>query len=109
MTRSRTLVAAVVAVVLPLLLAACAPAETPPAASDDGPETTADGLSALVLSTALKRGCTKARPAAGFDNVGLERGATAVDFTLKDINGDEYTLSGLLAEKPVVMIFGSFT
>jgi hypothetical protein len=33
----------------------------------------------------------------------------AVDFTLKDTYGSEYSLSALLAEKPVVMVFGSFT
>jgi peroxiredoxin len=36
-------------------------------------------------------------------------GELAIDFTLKDIHGSEYTLSKLLGEKPVVMIFGSFT
>ena len=36
-------------------------------------------------------------------------GQIAIDFTLKDTKGKDYTLSNLLAEKPVVMIFGSFT
>ena len=33
----------------------------------------------------------------------------AVDFTLKDIHGNTVSLAGLLSEKPVVMVFGSFT
>ena len=36
-------------------------------------------------------------------------GQLAIDFTLKDTKGKAYTLSKLLAEKPVIMIFGSFT
>ena len=36
-------------------------------------------------------------------------GQLAIDFTLKDTKGKAYTLSNLLAERPVVMIFGSFT
>ena len=33
----------------------------------------------------------------------------AVDFTLKDPSGKEYTLSTLLATKPVLLVFGAFT
>lgn len=40
---------------------------------------------------------------------GLRVGDIAVDFTLKDIHGTEYTLSHLLAEKPVALVVGSFT
>lgn len=36
-------------------------------------------------------------------------GQLAIDFTLKDTKDNAYTLSSLLANKPVVMIFGSFT
>jgi cytochrome oxidase Cu insertion factor (SCO1/SenC/PrrC family) len=61
-----------------------------------------------VLSSALKRGC-QPPGSAGFANVGLAEGATAVDFTLKDTGGNEVSLSDLLREKPVVMVFGSFT
>jgi len=45
----------------------------------------------------------------GFNAVGLNTGQKAINFTLKDTGGREYRLSRLLAEKPVVMIFGSFT
>jgi hypothetical protein len=36
-------------------------------------------------------------------------GQLAVDFTLKDTKGKAYTLSRLLAEKPVIVILGSYT
>ena len=36
-------------------------------------------------------------------------GELAIDFTVKDTQGREFTLSKLLADKPVVMTFGSFT
>lgn len=39
----------------------------------------------------------------------LAVGSTAVDFTLKDRQGQEHTLSKLLAEKPVLLFLGSFT
>ncbi len=61
-----------------------------------------------VLSTALKRGCFRTTRG-NFDNAGLAIGERAVNFTLKDIYGNEYRLSRLLALKPVVMVFGSFT
>jgi hypothetical protein len=39
----------------------------------------------------------------------LAEGALAVDFTLKDLSGRSHTLSSLLATKPVLLVFGSFT
>jgi spore coat protein CotH len=69
-----------------------------------------DNLGEPILSNALIRGCKPAsRPSGGFATVGLEEGERAVDFKLKDVHGNEFVLSRLLAEKPVVMIFGSFT
>ena len=63
-----------------------------------------------LLSATLKRNCQFNQPLIrNFDNAGLGIGETAVNFTLRDIYGSEYTLSGLLAEKPVMMVFGSFT
>ena len=41
--------------------------------------------------------------------MGLAVGEPAVEFTLKDVNGTPHTLSALLAEKPVVIVFGSYT
>lgn len=39
----------------------------------------------------------------------LPAGSRAIDFTLADVNGKTYTLAQLLAEKPVVLVTGSFT
>jgi len=61
-----------------------------------------------MLSTTLKRNCPPT-VRGNFDSVGLAIGEMAVNFTLKDIHGNEFVLSRLLAEKPVVMVFGSFT
>jgi hypothetical protein len=62
------------------------------------------------LSSTLTRNCpvgpTRAQ---AFEDAGLGPGQKAVNFTLLDTQGVEYRLSRLLAEKPVVMIFGSFT
>jgi len=41
--------------------------------------------------------------------VSLNEGDAAVDFTLKDTSGQNYSLSSLLATKPVLMVFGAFT
>ncbi len=62
-----------------------------------------------LLSDALIRNCGRNRTSGGFGKVGLVEGDTAIDFTLKDIHGNIVSLSELLSEKPVVMIFGSFT
>jgi len=62
-----------------------------------------------VLSNNLKRDCQINRDSEGFDTVGLSIGETAVNFALRDIYGTEVQLSRLLSEKPVVMVFGSFT
>jgi hypothetical protein len=41
--------------------------------------------------------------------LGIDTGERAVDFTLRDTAGNEHTLSGLLQEKPVLLILGAFT
>ena len=68
-----------------------------------------DNISGPVLSNDLIRGIKRVRRSGDFDNVGLPIGETAVDFTLKDVDGNTVSLRGLLNEKPVVMVFGSFT
>ena len=88
------------------LLAACSAAVEPTALA---PAATPDGADVPVLSDALKHNCSQSGSRGGFASAGLDVGATAVDFTLRDVYGDEYTLSRMLAEKPVVMVFGSFT
>ena len=99
--------------VLLLLLVACnqAPAATPtptvsPPSSTPTPEATPEP-GEPVLSDVLIGNCT----ADGFasDKIGLPVGEKAINFTLKDVQGTEVRLSRLLAEKPVVLIFGSFT
>lgn len=40
---------------------------------------------------------------------GLHPGDAAVDFTLKDVEGTPHRLADLLAEKPVLLVLGSFT
>lgn len=64
-----------------------------------------------VLSTELRRNGEMMTSGGkrGFDESGLGIGETAVNFTLRDTDGQEFRLSRLLAEKPVVMVFGSFT
>jgi len=62
-----------------------------------------------ILLDTLRRNCQITQGSDNFNETGLAVGGTAVNFTLKDINGSEVRLSRLLAEKPVMMVFGSFT
>jgi hypothetical protein len=39
----------------------------------------------------------------------IQAGSKAVGFALRDVNGTSYTLSGLLAGKPVLLVHGAFT
>ena len=39
----------------------------------------------------------------------IQAGSKAVEFSLRDANGTSYTLSGLLAGKPVLLVQGAFT
>ena len=57
----------------------------------------------------LSRNCQLSESQSDFNNVGLQVGRTALNFTLKDTEGTEYRLSQLLVDKPVVIVFGSFT
>jgi cytochrome oxidase Cu insertion factor (SCO1/SenC/PrrC family) len=99
--------------ILVLVVGACtsagSPSPTPTAHGDEkalAPNTPAEP----VLSGALIRGCPPTtRPGGGFAAVGLSEEEKAVDFKLQDVHGNEFVLSQLLAEKPVVMVFGSFT
>jgi cytochrome oxidase Cu insertion factor (SCO1/SenC/PrrC family) len=81
------------------------------ACSNPAPTTTPDPppagpAAAPKLSTELVRGCQQSRT---LGQGGPSQGEPAIDFTLRDIHGKACTLSKLLAEKPVVLIFGSFT
>ena len=81
--------------------------QTSESATSPAPNTNEDQK--LLLSDSLRKGCQRGRYVGGLDKAGLPVGETAVDFTLKDTDGATVSLSGLLGEKPVVMIFGSFT
>ena len=67
------------------------------------PEPTA--METLNLSTDLVRGCDRRD---GTDPK-LQEGDKAVEFILEDVTGSTFTLSELLSEKPVALIYGSFT
>ena len=100
-----------------VVIVACVPTSTP-TLTPPSEELDESGLSTTpsneqseepVLSNALTRGCERSGSSGGFDNAGLAVGETAVNFTLKDIDGNTVSLADLLSEKPVVMVFGSFT
>lgn len=57
------------------------------------------------LSNELTRGCEEK----GQKAKGPDVNDQAIEFSLQDVSGNTYTLSELLLEKPVYMIFGSFT
>jgi hypothetical protein len=86
--------------------------QTPTNTVTIGPEQTAQVMTpavsqafSLELANYLATGCTKKDPKMSSP----KEGELAVEFSLRDVNGVEYTLSELLSEKPVYMIFGSFT
>jgi cytochrome oxidase Cu insertion factor (SCO1/SenC/PrrC family) len=91
----------------PTATATATPAQTPTAAMMPTVTVTATPAPPrLEPASTLARRCDQyqsfaARP--------MTPGQLAIDFTLKDTAGKAYTLSNLLAEKPVIMIFGSFT
>jgi hypothetical protein len=87
-----------------VLLLACGPAE----------ETTAPVQEPLELRTA-DSGCFH-YPMTDFNThnyaeteISIASGDRAAEFELRDLEGATYTLSGLLAEKPVLLVLGSFT
>ena len=89
------------------------PPVTPPSILKPQEPARADNLTVVkpgepALSVTLKRGC-QSLATTNFDSTGLGLGETAVNFTLRDIQGREVRLSRLLTEKPAVVIFGSFT
>ncbi len=95
-----------------LALAACSPAEGPAGGSgavqpDTGPK--AGSAAGPQLSNALKANCEEGRTSGGIGQAGIPQGAPAVDFTLQDTEGRDHTLSAMLAQKPVLLVFGSFT
>ena len=99
-----------------------APTPSPESALDPAPEPTPESevtpeessnvaKDGPMLSGILKRNCqdTQLSLSDNYDEAGLQVGEKAIDFRLTDINSTEFQLSQLLVEKPVVMVFGSFT
>jgi hypothetical protein len=86
------------------------------ACSDNGsPATPTPPSTTPVLSAALRSGCF-GWPTSEFtpDNFAtvrtlVQQGAPAVEFSLRDADGRTYSLSGLLATKPVLIMTGSYT
>ncbi len=70
----------------------------------------------LMPESSLTPGCVN-WPAENFSlsnragqlSTGVKTGDTAIEFTLKDIEGTSYSLSSLLETKPVLLVFGSYT
>lgn len=95
-----------------LALAACSPADNPADPVDAVPPAAgaeSGGGAGPRLSGVLNAGCEKNLPSGGIGKAGVAQGRLAVDFTLKDTDGRDHTLSAMLAQKPVLMVFGSFT
>ncbi len=59
----------------------------------------------LELSKDLVRGCLRGDQT----DYQLREGDSAVEFSLMDVDGETYVLSELLQEKPVALIYGSYT
>ncbi len=86
------------------------------ACSDDtAPAAPSPPSTAPVLSTALRSGCF-GWPASEFSlgnfatvRTLLQPDSPAVEFTLRDADGRSYSLSSLLATKPVLIMTGSYT
>jgi len=53
--------------------------------------------------------CCQPPVSTDFNSAGIAEGETAVEFNLNDTTGNDVSLSGLLQEKPVVLVLGSFT
>ncbi len=118
----RKLTTAIV-LLLALAFAACAPpaqqtAQATPTAKPTpalGSPTAPVGGSHLAPATALVSNCLgwpeREISQSNFIRfkTSLAEGEPAVDFALKDVNGATYTLSGLLATKPVLLVLGGVT
>jgi hypothetical protein len=86
------------------------------ACSDDGaPAAPSPPSTTPVLSTDLRSGCfgwpvTEFSPGnCATVRTLLQPGSPAVELTLRDADGRSYSLSGLLATKPVLIMTGSYT
>lgn len=95
-----------------LAAAACDDSTVAPPARDPS---AGDVVSVLRSSRHLTSGCYEWRPddLTFIDRnetvVSFAAGDTAVDFTLRDVDGEPYRLQTLLGTRPVVLIFGAFS
>ena len=105
MFREKLWLGITVIILLTLVFGAC----TSTSKSSEITDSDIQGATELALSDALLRGCKLTEASRNFNNVDLAVGETAVDFALQDTQGNTVSLAGLLIEKPVVMVFGSFT
>jgi hypothetical protein len=99
---------------LGFLLTACNPISTEPSTlklnstSEPATLSTTAELKSQVPSDTLKP-CCQPPVSSNFNSIGITEGETAVKFNLNDTIGNDVSLSGLLQEKPLVLVLGSFT
>lgn len=99
----------VLAVIFCLLYSAACSAPQPPVLPASSPTQVPITLPALLTLPPVT--CPPIREDINyeFNQAGPGVGETAIDFSLESTAGEQITLSALLVEKPVVLIFGSFT
>jgi hypothetical protein len=86
-----------------------------PAGCDDDPATVRPPQEDSGLSSNLQSGCYS-WPGEEFSpenlaalDAALPAGSAAVDFSLRDLEGNTFRLSTLLKSKPVLLVLGSYT
>jgi hypothetical protein len=88
------------------------------AGGQDGGDVTADAggdEGGLVLSDALVDNCFNwpqdefSSTNKASNRTSVAEGGLAVEFTLLDVDGNPFTLSELLATRPVFLVFGAYT
>ncbi len=93
-----------------LTLAACSLLGGAPNPKADAPS--ADDRDAMTLRTDLKSGCFSGewtRNNHAKDEVFVDEGEAAFDFTLDDISGHPVHLADLLEQRPVLLVTGSYS
>jgi hypothetical protein len=96
------------------LLSACNPISAEPptlkpnSTSQPATLSTIAELTSPVPSVILEP-CCQLPVSSNFNSTGVAEGDAAVEFNLNDTMGNHVSLSGLLQEKPVVLVLGSYT
>ena len=99
------------------LLCSCGSDSTPPGSASvpTALDTPTDSSTGLAPASELQSNCLNwpeqdiSRSNHASLMTSLAEGEPAVDFTLRDVDGRAYTLSGLLRMKPVLLVLGGFT